>query len=261
MPEGDELPPVVDHGQFDETVLMLKVQWPPADAVAADVPAGAVTAAMAAATPTEAGIEGGTGTTAAAPKFQGVRPGTFDGGLPQRFIPQTVPLPAPSPAEESGAHLAPPAGSQFRITLLQPDGKPFDGPVITTGVAPPGDQPKSDPLARVGGTAAARSASAGTAKAPARERVAQATLQTTGGSTAKLKHVFAALAIAAIGIVPLALMMQSSIHARLDKIALTVTKPTKVDELDSTAMVYLVGMALILVVVSLAYRRVLKRRS
>lgn len=157
---------------------------------------------------------------------------------------------APQPASgPTPAQLA--ATSQaLRIRLLRPDGKPFDGPEITTGPKPAeasADQP--------------RPGYDGTPRGPKKESPKQAPkVVVKAGPLERLGHALAVLAISAIGIVPLAYLLLQSVHDREDKLAAKITVPTKMNVLDGTSEAYLGAMAAVLLVVALVYWTRLKRR-
>ncbi|MBW8805236.1 MAG: DUF2510 domain-containing protein [Catenulisporales bacterium] len=152
------------------------------------------------------------------------------------------PLPASGPTP---AQLA--ATSQsLRIRLLRPDGKPFDGPEITTGPKEP--ETAAGP-ARTGFDAAQR----GPKKQPPKVVV-------KAGPLARLGHALAVLAISALGIVPLGYLMLQSVHDREDKLAARITVPTKMNVLDGTSEACLGGMVAVLLLVTVFYLMRLKRR-
>jgi hypothetical protein len=148
--------------------------------------------------------------------------------------------PAPTPAQVAAT------SQSLRIRLLRPDGKPFDGPEITTGPKQP-DNPSAP--ARTGFDAAQRGP-----KKQAPKVVVKA------GPMARLGHTLAILAISAIGIVPLGYLLLQSVHDREDKLAAHISVPTQMNVLDGTADAYLGGMAAVLMVVALAYWMRLKKR-
>lgn len=154
----------------------------------------------------------------------------------------------PPPLTASGptpAQLA--ATSQsLRIRLLRPDGKPFDGPEITTG---PKDSEGTAGSARTGFDAAQR----GPKKQPPKVVV-------KAGPLERLGHTLAVLAISALGIAPLGYLMLQSVQDREDKLAARITVPTKMNVLDGTSEAYLGGMVAVLLLVTVFYLMRLKRR-
>jgi hypothetical protein len=160
-----------------------------------------------------------------------------------------------------GQPAAPPPGSpdaqSYRIRLRMPDGKPFDGPEITTGPATPWDEetPAASGLTMV---PAPPQMSAPWGNDGPRKTAPKVVVK--AGPGAKVGHMLAVLAISALGIVPLAYLMLNAIHAHEDKVAETVTVPTKVNVIDGSSGVYLGGMAAVLLVVVIGYRLFLRRR-
>jgi hypothetical protein len=134
----------------------------------------------------------------------------------------------------------------LRIRLLRPDGKPFDGPEITTG---PKDSEAPAGSARTGFDAAQR----GSKKQPPKVAV-------KAGPLERLGHTLAVLAISALGIVPLGYLMMQSVQDREDKLAARITVPTKMNVLDGTSEAYLGGMVAVLLLVTVFYLMRLKRR-
>ena len=157
--------------------------------------------------------------------------------------PQGMPgLPVPpkqTPAQMSAANQA------LRIRLLRPDGKPFDGPEITTG-------PKK--------TDAAQSHSRTEFDTPRGPKKQAPKVVVKAGPLERAGHTLAVLLISAIGIAPLAYLLRQSVHDREDKLAARITVPTKMNVLDSTSEAYLGGMVAVLLVVTLLYWMRLKRR-
>ncbi|MEZ0108424.1 hypothetical protein ABH920_002422 [Catenulispora sp. EB89] len=147
--------------------------------------------------------------------------------------------PRQTPAQMAAANQA------LRIRLLRPDGKPFDGPEITTGPKQ-GDAPQ------------------GTSRTefdPPRGPKKQAPkVVVKTGPLERAGHTLAVLLISAIGIVPLAYLLMKSVHDREDKLAATITVPTKMNVLDTTSEAYLGGMVAVLLVVTVFYVTRLKRR-
>jgi hypothetical protein len=161
--------------------------------------------------------------------------GSFDLPVPQPaagFAPGS-PQPA-APSRPTGAAAA--AATSYRIRLRMPDGKPFDGPEITTGLAEsPGDK---------GGAA--------------RKDAPKVVVKSSAG--AKVGHLLAVLVIAALGIVPLAYLMLGAVHKREGRLADTITVATKMNVIDGTSGAYLGGMAVVLLVAAFGYRSFLRRR-
>ncbi|MFD0637815.1 DUF2510 domain-containing protein [Catenulispora yoronensis] len=172
-------------------------------------------------------------------------------------------FPAPQVASDSGmgsflpggpaGESAPPTPAQvaatsqsLRIRLLRPDGKPFDGPEITTG--PKDADPANSP---------ARNAFDAAQRGP-KKQAPKVVVKT--GPAERLGHTLAVLAISALGIVPLAYLLLQSVHDREDKLAAKITAPTKMNVLDGTSDAYLAAMAVVLAVVGLVYWTRLKRR-
>ena len=156
----------------------------------------------------------------------------------------------PTPAQLAETH------QSLRIRLLRPDGKPFDGPEITTG-------PKQPEAARNAALAAGYgSATQGSNKnqSPKQGSKQAPKVVVKAGPGARLGHALAVLAISAIGIVPLGFLMLQSVHDRENKLAATITVPTKMNVLDPTSEAYLGGMVAVLLVVAVAYWSRLKRR-
>ena len=153
--------------------------------------------------------------------------------------PQAAPQPTPAQLAATNQSL--------RIRLLRPDGKPFDGPAITTG-------PKPDASREAAPAGYGTGASAGGSKKQAPKVVVKA------GPLERAGHVLAVLLISAIGIAPLGYLLMQSVHDREDKLAATITVPTKMNVLDATADAYLGGMVAVLLVVTVFYAMRLKRR-
>lgn len=146
----------------------------------------------------------------------------------------------PTPAQVAAT------SQSLRIRLLRPDGKPFDGPEITTG---PKESEAATDTKRSGFDTAQR----GPKKQPPKPVVKTGPLERFG-------HVLAVLAISAIGIVPLAYLLLQSVHDREDKLAAKITVPTKMNVLDGTSDAYLAGMVVVLLLVAFVYWTRLKRR-
>ncbi|GAA1952453.1 hypothetical protein GCM10009838_04470 [Catenulispora subtropica] len=156
-------------------------------------------------------------------------------------VPHTAPSMTPAQVAATSQSL--------RIRLLRPDGKPFDGPEITTG-------PKGADDA--GGTSGAgRTGLDGVQRGP-KKQAPKVVVKT--GPLERIGHAAAVLAISAIGIVPLAYLLLQSVHDREDKLAATITVPTKMNVLDGTSGAYLGGMVVVLLVVAVLYWSRLKRR-
>ncbi|NUR63254.1 MAG: hypothetical protein HOV87_32040 [Catenulispora sp.] len=145
----------------------------------------------------------------------------------------------PTPAQLAATSQA------LRIRLLRPDGKPFDGPEITTG---PRDE------------ASAEQARNGYDDAPRGPKKQAPKVVVKSGPLERLGHTLAVLAISAIGIVPLGYLLLQSVHDREDKLSAKITVPTKMNVLDGTSEAYLGAMAAVLLVVALVYWTRLKRR-
>ncbi|MBS2537591.1 DUF2510 domain-containing protein [Catenulispora sp. NF23] len=138
------------------------------------------------------------------------------------------------------------AGSQsLRIRLLRPDGKPFDGPEITTG-----------PKQSDGPQGASRTEFDG----PRGPKKQAPKIVVKAGPLERAGHTLAVLLISAIGIVPLGYLMSQSVHDREDKLAETISVPTKMNVLNGTSEAYLGGMVAVLLVVTVLYWTRLKRR-
>lgn len=151
-------------------------------------------------------------------------------------------LPVPpkqTPAQMSAANQA------LRIRLLRPDGKPFDGPEITTG-------PKQSD--------AAQSASRTEFDTPRGPKKQAPKVVVKAGPLERAGHTLAVLLISAIGIAPLGYLLMQSVHDREDKLAARITVPTKMNVLDSTAEAYLGGMVAVLLIVTVLYWMRLRRR-
>jgi hypothetical protein len=147
----------------------------------------------------------------------------------------------------------------LRIRLLRPDGKPFDGPEITTGPKST-DSADSADLAKPAADQS-RNGYDGAPRGPKKQTSKQAPkVVVKAGPLERLGHALAVLAISAIGIVPLAYLLLQSVHDREDELAAKITVPTKMNVLDGTADAYLGAMAVVLLVVALVYRMRLKRR-
>lgn len=153
-------------------------------------------------------------------------------------VPQTAPTRTPAQVAATSQSL--------RIRLMRPDGKPFDGPEITTG-------PKEDD----GPAEQARSNYNSALRGP-KKQAPKVVVKT--GPAARVGHTLAVLAISAIGIVPLAYLLLQSVHDREDKLAARITVPTKMNVLDGTSEGYLGGMVVVLLVVALGYWVRLRRR-
>ena len=151
--------------------------------------------------------------------------------------------PRQTPAQLSAANQA------LRIRLLRPDGKPFDGPEITTG-------PKQSDAASQG--ASRTEFDAPRAMNKAQKQAPKVVVKS--GPLERAGHILAVLLISAIGIVPLGYLLLKSVHDREDKLAARITVPTKMNVLDSTSEAYLGGMVVVLLVVTVLYVTRLKRR-
>jgi hypothetical protein len=160
-------------------------------------------------------------------------------GISIAGAPGTAAAPVQTPAQIAAA------SQSLRIRLLRPDGKPFDGPEITTG-------PKQAEAAQ--GPARTEFDMARKPKKQAPKVVVKA------GPLERAGHALAVLLISAIGIVPLGYLLLQSVHDREDKLAATITAPTKMNVLDSTSEAYLGGMVVVLLVVTVLYAMRLKRR-
>jgi hypothetical protein len=154
--------------------------------------------------------------------------------------PGLVAPPKQTPAQMSAANQA------LRIRLLRADGKPFDGPEITTGPKPGDKVP--------GASRTEFDKPRGSKQKQAPKVVVKA------GPMARVGHTLAVLLISAVGIVPLAYLLRQSVHDREGKLAARITVPTKMNVLDSTSEAYLGGMAAVLLVVAVLYAMRLKRR-
>ena len=147
--------------------------------------------------------------------------------------------PRQTPAQMSAANQA------LRIRLLRPDGKPFDGPEITTGPKQ-GDGPQGSSRTEFD-----------TPRGP-KKQAPKVVVKT--GPLERAGHTLAVLLISAIGIVPLGYLLMKSVHDREDKLAAKITVPTKMNVLDTTSEAYLGGMVVVLLVVTVLYVARLKRR-
>jgi len=150
----------------------------------------------------------------------------------------TVP-PKQTPAQMSATNQA------LRIRLLRADGKPFDGPEITTGPKKDAQSPSRTEFDKPRGSKIQKQAPKVVVKT---------------GPVERAGHALAVLLISAVGIVPLAFLLLQSVHDREDKLAAKITVPTKMNVLDGTSEAYLAGMVVVLLVVSLLYAMRLKRR-
>lgn len=149
-----------------------------------------------------------------------------------------------APPKQTPAQLS--AGNQsLRIRLLRPDGKPFDGPEITTG-------PK-----QADGSQNASRTDFDTARGP-KKQAPKVVVKT--GPLERAGHTLAVLLISAVGIVPLGYLMMQSVHDRENKLAETISAPTKMNVLDTTSEAYLGGMVAVLLVVTVLYWTRLRRR-
>jgi hypothetical protein len=160
-------------------------------------------------------------------------------GITLTGAPGMAAAPAPTPAQIAAS------SPSLRIRLLRPDGKPFDGPEITTGPKQP-DGPQGQARTEF-------DAARGPKKQAPKVVVKSGPLERAG-------HALAVLLISAIGVVPLAYLLLQSVHDREDKLAATITTPTKMNVLDSTSEAYLGAMAGVLLVVTVLYTMRLKRR-
>lgn len=153
---------------------------------------------------------------------------------------QAPPNQTQTPAQMSAAN------QSLRIRLLRPDGKPFDGPEITTG-------PKKD--ATPGSSRTEFDTPRGS-KIP--KQAPKVVVKT--GPLERAGHALAVLLISAVGVVPLAYLMMQSVHDREDKLAARISVPTKMNVLDGTSGAYLGAMVVVLLVVAVLYGKRLKRR-
>lgn len=168
-------------------------------------------------------------------------------GAPGMAVP-----PKQTPAQLSATNQA------LRIRLLRADGKPFDGPEITTGPkkgAQKGAQEgaQKDPAQSPSRTEFDKPRGSKIQKQAPKVVVKAGPLERAG-------HALAVLLISAVGIVPLAFLLLQSVHDREDKLAAKITAPTKMNVLDGTSEAYLAGMVVVLLVVTLLYAMRLKRR-
>ncbi|WP_194921149.1 DUF2510 domain-containing protein [Catenulispora rubra] len=147
--------------------------------------------------------------------------------------------PRQTPAQLSAANQA------LRIRLLRPDGKPFDGPEITTGPKQ-ADSPQGSSRTEFD-----------TPRGP-KKQAPKVVVKT--GPLERVGHTLAVLLISAIGILPLGYLLMKSVHDREDKLAAKITVPTKMNVLDTTSEAYLGGMVVVLLVVTVLYVTRLKRR-
>jgi hypothetical protein len=147
--------------------------------------------------------------------------------------------PRQTPAQLSAAN------QSLRIRLLRPDGKPFDGPEITTG-------PKQ--------ADGAQGASRTEFDTPRGAKKQAPKVVVKSGPFERAGHTLAVLLISAIGILPLGYLLMKSVHDRENKLAATITVPTKMNVLDSTSEGYLGGMVAVLLIVTVLYVTRLKRR-
>jgi len=149
----------------------------------------------------------------------------------------------PVPPKQTPAQLS--AGNQsLRIRLLRPDGKPFDGPEITTG-------PKQSD---------AQGASRTEFDTPRGPKKQAPKVVVKAGPLERAGHTLAVLLISAVGIVPLGYLLLQSVHDREDKLAARITVPTKMNVLDSTSEACLGGMVVMLLIVTVLYSMRLRRR-
>ncbi|MEY9862278.1 hypothetical protein ABH935_007923 [Catenulispora sp. GAS73] len=158
---------------------------------------------------------------------------------PAPGMPGMPAAPRQTPAQMSAANQA------LRIRLLRPDGKPFDGPEITTGPKQ-GDSPNGSSRTEFD-----------TPRGP-KKQAPKVVVKT--GPLERVGHTLAVLLISAIGIVPLGYLLMKSVHDRENKLAATITVPTKMNVLDTTSEAYLGGMVVVLLVVTVLYVTRLKRR-
>ena len=147
--------------------------------------------------------------------------------------------PKQTPAQMSAANQA------LRIRLLRADGKPFDGPEITTGPKPGDASPN------------ASRTEFDTPRGP-KKQAPKVVVKT--GPLERVGHTLAVLLISAVGIVPLGYLLLQSVHDREDKLAATISVPTKMNVLDSTSEGYLGGMVAVLLLVTVVYAMRLKQR-
>ncbi|MEY9932326.1 hypothetical protein ABH926_006977 [Catenulispora sp. GP43] len=160
-------------------------------------------------------------------------------GISITGVPGMMAPPKQTPAQMSAANQA------LRIRLLRADGKPFDGPEITTGPKP-GDK-----------VPGASRTEFDTPRGP-KKQAPKVVVKT--GPLERVGHTLAVLLISAVGIVPLAYLLRQSVQDREDKLAARITVPTKMNVLDSTSEAYLGGMVAVLLVVAVLYTMRLKRR-
>jgi hypothetical protein len=186
------------------------------------------------AAPPMPGFQGGLGGPLSAPQLSASGMGISITGGPGMSAP-----PRQTPAQMS-------AGNQsLRIRLLRPDGKPFDGPEITTG-------PKDSD--------GPQSASRTEFDAPRGPKKQAPKVVPKTGAIERAGHTLAVLLISAIGVVPLGYLLMKSVRDREDKLAETITVPTKMNVLDTTSEAYLGGMVAVLLVVTVLYATRLRRR-
>jgi hypothetical protein len=172
----------------------------------------------------------------------GPAPGPAIGGMGISISGAGMPVaPKQTPAQMS-------AGNQsLRIRLLRPDGKPFDGPEITTGPKA-SDSPQGPARTEFD-----------TPRGPKKQAPK---VVVKSGPLERAGHTLAVLLISAVGIVPLGYLLLQSVHDREDKLAAHITVPTKMNVLDTTSEGYLGGMAAVLLVVTVLYwSRLRKRRT
>lgn len=160
-------------------------------------------------------------------------------GISISGVPGMAAPPKQTPAQLSATNQA------LRIRLLRADGKPFDGPEITTGPKQTDTPPRP-----------ART-EFDTPRGPKKQAPK---VVVKAGPLERAGHALAVLLISAVGIVPLAYLMLQSVHDREDKLAARITVPTKMNVLDGTSEACLGGMVAVLLVVTLAYWTRLKRR-
>ncbi|WP_323746653.1 DUF2510 domain-containing protein [Catenulispora pinisilvae] len=182
----------------------------------------------------EAGVGDASATSPVGPVASASGMGISITGGPGMYV-----VPKQTPAQLS-------AGNQsLRIRLLRPDGKPFDGPEITTGPKQ-SDEPQGASRTEFDG--------------PRGPKKQAPKIVVKAGPLERAGHTLAVLLISAIGIVPLGYLMSQSVHDREDKLAETISVPTKMNVLNATSEAYLGGMVAVLLVVTVLYWTRLKRR-
>jgi hypothetical protein len=163
-------------------------------------------------------------------------------GAPGMVVP-----PKQTPAQMSATNQA------LRIRLLRADGKPFDGPEITTG-----PKKNAQKEAQKDAQTPSRTEFDKPRGAKIQKQAPKVVVKT--GPLERAGHTLAVLLISAVGIVPLAYLLLQSVHDREDKLAAKITAPTKMNVLDGSSEAYLAGMAVVLLAVTVLYAMRLKRR-